>query len=71
VYVASRIELLARIDWLVQIEGVASDRASVKSALKTWTGGGGSAARKEKLFEDRLIDIASERLSEIHLTFCG
>jgi O-acetyl-ADP-ribose deacetylase (regulator of RNase III) len=57
------MELLATIDWLVQKDGVATDRTSVKSALKSWTGGETSAARKEKLFEDRLIDLALERLA--------
>jgi hypothetical protein len=34
-----------------------------KTALKTWTGGEASAARKLKLFEDRLVDLARERLA--------
>ncbi len=57
------MELLATIDWLVQKDRVASDRDSIKVALKTWTGGEKSAERKQKLFEDRLIDLALERLA--------
>lgn len=57
------MELLATIDWLIQNDGVAADRESIKTALKAWTGGEDSAARKLKLFEDRLVDLAVERLA--------
>jgi O-acetyl-ADP-ribose deacetylase (regulator of RNase III) len=57
------MELLATIDWLVQKDGIAADRDSIKTALKTWTGGEKSAERKLKLFEDRLVDLALERLA--------
>lgn len=57
------MELLATIDWLVKKDGVAADRDSIKTALKTWTGGEKSAERKLKLFEDRLVDLALERLA--------
>jgi hypothetical protein len=57
------MELLATIDWLIQNDGVAADRESIKTALKTWTGGETLAARKLKLFEDRLVDLALERLA--------
>jgi hypothetical protein len=57
------MELLATIDWLTHNEGVAADRDSIKTALKTWPGGKDSAERKVRLFEDRLIDLALERLA--------
>ena len=57
------LELLATIDWLVQKDGVAADLDSIKAALTNWTGGERSAARKQKLFEDRLVDLALERLA--------
>lgn len=57
------MELLATIDWLVKKDGVAADRDSIKTALKTWTGGEKSSERKLKLFEDRLVDLALERLA--------
>ena len=57
------MELLATIDWLVKKGSVAADRDSIKTALKTWTGGEKSAERKLKLFEDRLVDLALERLA--------
>jgi O-acetyl-ADP-ribose deacetylase (regulator of RNase III) len=57
------VELLATLDWLVQKDGVKADRDSIKAGLKTWTGGEESSERKQKLFEDRLIDLALQRLS--------
>jgi len=57
------MELLATIDWIVQKDKVVANRSSIKAALKTWIGGEKSAARKVKLFEDRLIDLALERLA--------
>jgi O-acetyl-ADP-ribose deacetylase (regulator of RNase III) len=57
------MELLATIDWLKHKDNVAADREAIKAALKTWTGGEASAARKLKLFEDRLVDLALERLT--------
>jgi O-acetyl-ADP-ribose deacetylase (regulator of RNase III) len=57
------VELLATVDWLVHKDGIKLDREAVKDGLKTWTGGEKSSERKLKLFEDRLIDLAIERLS--------
>jgi O-acetyl-ADP-ribose deacetylase (regulator of RNase III) len=56
------MELLATLDWLIQNDGVKADRDAIKVALKTWTGGEKSAERKQRLFDDRLIDLALERL---------
>jgi O-acetyl-ADP-ribose deacetylase (regulator of RNase III) len=56
------MELLATVDWIVRKDGVAADQASIKAALKTWTGGEKSAERKQRLFEDRLIKLALDRL---------
>jgi O-acetyl-ADP-ribose deacetylase (regulator of RNase III) len=57
------MELLATLDWLVQNDGIEAERDSIKAGLKTWTGGEKSIERKQRLFEDRLIDLALERLS--------
>lgn len=57
------VELLATLDWLVQKDGIKADRDAIKIGLKTWAGGEDAAGRKQKLFEDRLIDLALERLS--------
>jgi O-acetyl-ADP-ribose deacetylase (regulator of RNase III) len=57
------LELLATVDWLLQHEGVLPDVGSLKDALKKWPGGKESAERKSKLFDDRLLAIAIERLA--------
>lgn len=56
------MELLATVDWLVQHKNVKPERDAIKAALATWAGGAKSAERKQRLFEDRLIDIALKRL---------
>jgi O-acetyl-ADP-ribose deacetylase (regulator of RNase III) len=57
------MELLATLDWLIQKDSVKADLDAIKVGLKTWTGGKESAERKQKLFDDRLIALALERLS--------
>ena len=57
------MELLATVDWLFAEQRV--DRAvdSVKSALVAWPGGPAAAKRKLKLFDDRLLGLAVDRLA--------
>ena len=57
------MELLATIDWLIHNDGVEPSREAVKAALKTWAGDKKASERKQRLFEDRLIDLALQRLS--------
>jgi O-acetyl-ADP-ribose deacetylase (regulator of RNase III) len=57
------LELLATVDWLMVEEGCAADLDSIKSCLKHWPGGAKAAQRKQKLFDDRLLGLALERLS--------
>jgi hypothetical protein len=60
------MELLATIDWLIQHDKVQPERDAVKAALKNWSGGPESAERKQRLFEDRLIDLALLRLTSFN-----
>jgi O-acetyl-ADP-ribose deacetylase (regulator of RNase III) len=57
------MELLATVDWLIHNDGVEPSRDAVKTALKTWAGDKKASERKQRLFEDRLIDLALQRLS--------
>ncbi len=57
------MELLATVDWLVYKEGCEATLASVKQGLQHWSGGVNAAQRKLKLFDDRLLGFALERLS--------
>jgi O-acetyl-ADP-ribose deacetylase (regulator of RNase III) len=60
------MELLATIDWLVQHDKVKRERDAIKAALATWAGGTKAAERKQKLFDDRLIEIALSRLDSFN-----
>jgi O-acetyl-ADP-ribose deacetylase (regulator of RNase III) len=57
------MELLATVHWLIKHEGVGAGRKAVKEALPRWPGGTGAGARKLKLFDDRLLDLALERVT--------
>lgn len=56
------MELLASVDWLLSREGVAPTVEAVRDGLKRWPAAG-AGARKSRLFDDRVIGIALERLT--------
>lgn len=57
------LELLATVDWLLAVARIEPNLASVKAKIAVWPGGRGAGARKAKLFDDRLIALALERLA--------
>lgn len=57
------MELLATVDWLLSRGGVTPTVAAVRESLRKWDGGAGSAARKNKLFDDQALEIALKRLT--------
>lgn len=56
------MELLATVDWLLAREGVAPTMPALREGLRHWRGGSDAAARKDRLFDDRALGIALERL---------
>lgn len=56
------MELLATVDWLLAKEGVEPDVGALREGLKGWRGGVAAAERKNRLFDDRSLSIALERL---------
>ncbi|MBV2181250.1 MAG: macro domain-containing protein [Castellaniella sp.] len=58
------MELLATVDWLLARERVAPDVLALREGLRHWRGGAGAAARKDRLFDDRALGIALERLTQ-------
>jgi O-acetyl-ADP-ribose deacetylase (regulator of RNase III) len=56
------MELLATVDWLLAKEGVDPSVAALREGLKRWRGGASAAERKDRLFDDRSLKIALERL---------
>ena len=59
------MELLATVDWLISRENVAPTVAAVREGMEHWPVAG-AAERKARLFDDRAIGIALERLSTAH-----
>lgn len=57
------MELLATVDWLLAKEDVAPTVPAVRDGLCHWRGGPDAAQRKERLFDDRALEIALERLA--------
>jgi O-acetyl-ADP-ribose deacetylase (regulator of RNase III) len=60
------MELLATVDWLLLQKGVLPDINAIRAGLAKWPGGPGSAERKMKMFDDRLVGLALERLASGH-----
>jgi len=56
------MELLATVDWLLFKDHINPDITSIRQGLKNWAGGAEAGARKNRLFDDRAINIALERL---------
>lgn len=58
------MELLATVDWLIAKDHVSATVPAVRQALRKWSGGPGAAVRKDRLFDDRALGIALERLTQ-------
>ena len=56
------MELLATVDWLIQREGCEASLSGIREGLAQWPAGPDAAERKLRLFNDRLIGLALERL---------
>ena len=56
------MELLATVDWLIRRENCPPDMASLKHSLVEWPGGADAGQRKLRLFDDRLLTLARDRL---------
>lgn len=56
------MELLATIDWLIAHQECEPELGSVRRALVAWPGGKAAGRRKERLFSDRMIELALDRV---------
>lgn len=59
------MELLATVDWLLVKENCAATVDGIKDGLKRWPGEPDASQRKQKIFNDRLINLALTRLSSL------
>jgi hypothetical protein len=57
------MEALATVDWLLSREGVRADVQSVRAGIERWPAGSAAAARKQRLFSDRLLQASLDRWS--------
>lgn len=57
------MELLATVDWLIQEGRCEATVGAIRKGLETWPGGQAAAARKLRIFDDRLLNLALGRLS--------
>ena len=56
------MELLATVDWLIQKEGYSTDLSSIRLGIAHWPGGKQAVERKQHIFDDRLLQLAIDRL---------
>jgi O-acetyl-ADP-ribose deacetylase (regulator of RNase III) len=59
------MEALATVDWLIVREGVEPTLSGIRQGIRNWPAGAAHAERKERLFSDRLLQLALERLQSI------
>lgn len=59
------LELLATVDWLQRKEGVKPTLQAVREGLKHWPASG-AGKRKNRIFDDRSIEIALSRLTQVN-----
>ena len=57
------MELLATVDWLIQRGNCASELSAIREGLAGWPAGIEAAKRKQRLFDDRMITLALNRLT--------
>jgi O-acetyl-ADP-ribose deacetylase (regulator of RNase III) len=57
------LELLSTVDWLIHKEKRPASLEGIKEGIRRWPFDVSAAKRKEKIFDDRLIGIALDRLS--------
>ena len=58
------MELLATVDWVVVHDGGEPELAAVRRALGSWPGGAAAGRRKQRLFDDHMIELALERVRD-------
>ena len=56
------MELLATVDWLLELEGSGPTLESVRTRVSTWPHSTEAALRKASIFDDRVLTIAIDRV---------
>jgi hypothetical protein len=61
------LELLATVDWLLQREKCEPTIEGIREGLANWKGPANAGERKQRLFNDKVLDLALGRLKEAGL----
>lgn len=61
------MELLATVDWLINEQQAVPTVEGIRQAIAHWPAGAAAARRKQEIFNDRLIQLALDRLIETTL----
>ena len=61
------MELLSTIDWVITEDGAPATLVGIRDAIASWPAGRVAAIRKQQIFNDRLIQLALNRLIETRL----
>jgi hypothetical protein len=59
------LELLATVDWLLHVEHCQPTVVDIRRGLEKWPGDPSASQRKLRLFTDRLIQLALDRLMHV------
>ncbi|MFD1384367.1 macro domain-containing protein [Rhodanobacter aciditrophus] len=60
------LELLSTLDWLVHKEEVEPNKAALMDGISKWPAGVGAATRKSKIFHEKAVAIALNRLKPFY-----
>lgn len=63
------MELLSTVDWLIAGKNKQASLGDLKEALSAWPGGVSAARRKQSLFDERLLNLALERLKTVPVLY--
>ncbi|HVZ40693.1 MAG TPA: macro domain-containing protein [Candidatus Kapabacteria bacterium] len=58
------MEVLATVDWLIAREGTEATLLGIREGIRNWPAGADHAQRKQRLFSDRLLQLALARLHD-------
>jgi O-acetyl-ADP-ribose deacetylase (regulator of RNase III) len=65
------MEAIATVDWVLHRDKIDPSVESVRKALANWAGGSAAAKRKQRIFDDHLIEVALDRLRSSALYASG
>jgi O-acetyl-ADP-ribose deacetylase (regulator of RNase III) len=59
------LEALSTVDWLIHVRSVEPTVSAVRQALSAWPAGATASRRKQRIFDDRLLQLSIDRLTSV------